>query len=196
MNNRLTKVIGPGRVIAATRDPAALKTAAASRAAAVFILAGDIIGIGAMVAAVREAGKPVFVHMELIEGLAGDQAGVRFIAQRVRPDGIITTRSHLIGLARKEGLITIQRLFIVDSQAVATGIAAASAGKPDAAEVLPGVIPRAVAEMSARLDVPIIAGGLIRSTSEIDEALKAGAHAVSLSMQGLWDYQPEVAVAR
>ncbi len=190
MSNRFAQVMGPGRVIAAVRDPGLLGAAAASRAAAVFILRGDILHIAEMVSAVREARKPVFVHLEFVEGLAGDQAGVRFLAERVRPDGIITTRSHVIGIGRKEGLITVQRLFIVDSQAVATGIAAASAARPDAVEVLPGVVPGVVSEMSERLDAPIIAGGLIRSRSEVDQALEAGARAVSLSTQALWDYQP------
>ena len=166
-----------------------LKRAAESRASAVFVVGGELVEIGRMVDMARSAGKPVFVHVDLIEGLAGDQAGIRFLAQAIRPDGIITTRQHLVSAGRRERLLTVQRLFIVDSQALATGVGAVNTARPDAVEVMPGIVPRVIAEVCARVEVPVIAGGLIQSAGEIDEALRAGARAVSLSKQELWGYR-------
>lgn len=191
MPGRFEDLLKGGRIIAAVRNADMLKRAAESQASAVFILGGELIEIGRMVEVAKAAKKPVFVHVDLIEGLAGDQAGIRFLAQEIKPDGIITTRHHLVGAARRERLVTIQRLFIVDSQALATGVSAVNAGRPDAVEVMPGIIPRVIAEACVRLDVPVIAGGLIRSAGEIDEALRAGACAASLSREELWGYRPQ-----
>lgn len=191
MPGRFEDLLRGGRVIAAVRNADMLKRAAESQASSVFILGGELIEIGRMVEMARSAKKPVFVHVDLIEGLAGDQAGIRFLARQIRPDGIITTRHHLVSVARRERLLTVQRLFIVDSQALATGVGAVSAGRPDAVEVMPGIIPRVIAEACVRLDVPVIAGGLIRSAGEIDEALRAGACAASLSREELWGYRPQ-----
>lgn len=191
MPGRFEDLLRGGRIIAAVRSADMLKRAVESQASAVFILGGELIEIGRMVDVARSARKPVFVHVDLIEGLAGDQAGIRFLARKIGPDGIITTRHHLVGVARKERLLTVQRLFIVDSQALATGVGAVNAGRPDAVEVMPGIIPRIIAEACVRLDVPIIAGGLIRSAAEVDEALKAGACAASLSREELWGYRSQ-----
>mgnify|MGYP002519961619 CR=1 FL=1 len=43
-----------------------------------------------------------------------------------------------------------------------------------------------ISRLKERVNVPIIAGGLIETKIEIDEALKAGAYAISTSNVGLW----------
>lgn len=188
MPGRFEDFLRGGRIIAAVRNADMLRRAVESQVSAVFMLGGELIEIGRMVDIARSAKKPVFVHVDLIEGLAGDQAGIRFLARQIRPEGIITTRQHLVNAAHKERLLAVQRLFIVDSQALATGVGTVNAGRPDAVEVMPGIMPRVIAEACARLDVPVIAGGLIQSAREIEQALRAGACAVSLSRQELWGY--------
>lgn len=190
MPSRFEQLLGERRVIAAVRTDETLHRAVSAPVKVVFILGGELVEIRRLVDTTRTAGKIVFVHVDLIEGLASDQAGIKFVAREVKPDGIITTRHHIVAIARKENLLTVQRLFIVDSQALATGVGAVSAGRPDAVEVMPGIIPRVITEACTKLSVPIIAGGLIRSAREIDEALRAGACAASLSMEELWGYKP------
>ncbi|MCI6291670.1 MAG: glycerol-3-phosphate responsive antiterminator, partial [Clostridiales bacterium] len=58
---------------------------------------------------------------------------------------------------------------------------------PDMAEVLPGIAPKAVRQLCAALDKPVIAGGMISEKSEILDALQAGALAVSVSDSRLWN---------
>ena len=60
-------------------------------------------------------------------------------------------------------------------------------GKPDFVEILPGIMPRVIAEISARTQVPVIAGGLLRDKADVMAAMRAGAAAVSTSAPSLWD---------
>src|SRR5690625_7958346 len=45
-----------------------------------------------------------------------DASGIRFLADEIGIDGIITNQKNFITHARKLGLLTIQRVFILDSR--------------------------------------------------------------------------------
>ena len=186
----LSEILGGNPIIAAVRRREDLEDALNSRAGAIFMLSGELSDLIEMVKAARLKGKPIFLHMELIGGLSQDMAAVKFVAQKAQPAGIITTRSHLISFAKKAGLLTIQRLFILDSLAVRTGITTALNTKPDAVEVLPGILPRMIRRLADEFKQPLIAGGLIESGDDILDALNAGAVAVSLSRKELWNFGP------
>ncbi|MGE5484310.1 MAG: glycerol-3-phosphate responsive antiterminator [Ignavibacteriales bacterium] len=175
-------------IIAAVRETQMLDTALKQNVGAIFMLCGEISDLKGIVSKCKAASKPVFIHLELVSGLSGDQAGMKYLAREVQPDGIITTKAHQVTLGVKEGLLTIQRLFALDSLAVKTGVSTAKSAKPDAVEVLPAVVPRAIAMVVSQLNCPVIAGGLIGTTEDIRAALAAGAIAVSLSKSQLWSH--------
>ena len=102
-------------------------------------------------------------------------------------DGIISTRPTLIRRARHRGLLTVQRAFILDSLSLTSLSGQLEQGKPDFVEILPGIMPRVIAEISARTQVPVIAGGLLRDKADVMAAMRAGAAAVSTSAPSLWD---------
>jgi len=54
-------------------------------------------------------------------------------------------------------------------------------------EILPGIMPRVITEISTRTRVPVIAGGLLRDKADVMAAMRAGASAVSTSAPELWD---------
>ena len=85
------------------------------------------------------------------------------------------------------GLLTVQRAFILDSLSLTSLSGQLEQGKPDFVEILPGIMPRVIAEISARTQVPVIAGGLLRDKADVMAAMRAGAAAVSTSAPGLWD---------
>ena len=58
---------------------------------------------------------------------------------------------------------------------------------PDMAEVLPGIAPKAIRALCEALNKPVIAGGLVSEPREIALALQAGASAVSVGDEKLWD---------
>ena len=103
------------------------------------------------------------------------------------PDGIISTHPSLIRRARHQGLLTIQRAFILDSLSLNNLSGQLEQGKPDFVEILPGIMPRVITEISTRTRVPVIAGGLLRDKADVMAAMRAGASAVSTSAPELWD---------
>lgn len=174
------------QTIAAVQREEDLELALGSEANIVFLLTGSIFNIQDLVDRVKNAGKHVFLHMEFIEGIAPDKSGVAYMAQHVKPTGIISTKSNLIRVAKDWKLMAIQRIFLIDRSAVARGIKAVEQSQPDAIEVMPGIMPRIIREMTNMTPLPIIAGGLVGNQEEIDEALRAGALAVSAGTSQLW----------
>lgn len=179
-------------VIAAVRDPGRVQAAAQSGAGAVFLLGGSIMMLPEMVDEARAQGKRVFAHLDLLDGLGHDVAAVEWCARYAKPDGLISTRAPLLRHARECGMMTIQRLFVMDSSAIAHGIKQLKQSKPDMIEVLPGLMPKAISALCAALPgAAVIAGGMITEPDEVHCALQAGAFGISSSEQRLWSYARE-----
>ncbi|MDT8862166.1 glycerol-3-phosphate responsive antiterminator [Alkalihalobacillus sp. MEB130] len=164
-----------------------IETAVKSQSNIVFIMKGDLLSTGEHIRQFKEAGKSVFIHMDFIEGLSNNKGGVRFVSKEWEPDGIITTKNQVIPIAKQAGLLTIQRSFMIDYNAFDRTVAMHHSLRPDAIEVLPGIIPRVIHELTEKIELPIIAGGLIKEKEEIMEALSAGALATSVGDPSLWN---------
>lgn len=179
-------------VIAAVRDldqdlPAALD----ARPRVVFMLGGSILDVGRAGAAVRAAGKLLFLHLDLVSGLGRDDAALEWLVREAAPAGLITTRTHQVGAVRRLGLLPVQRVFLLDTQSLGTGLEAVRHSRAEVVEVLPGIVPKAIRAVAARLHgATLIAGGLVRSHREVALALGAGAAAVSTSARALWAADP------
>jgi glycerol uptake operon antiterminator len=174
------------QTIAAVQKVEDMDRALESPANIIFLLVGSIFNLKELVDKIKAANKHVFIHMEFIEGIAMDRSGVTYVAQTIRPTGIISTKSNLIRGAKEAGIMAIQRIFLIDRSAVVRGIKAAEQSQPDAIEVMPGIMPRVIREMTDMTSLPIIAGGLVGNRREIEEALEAGALAVSAGASVLW----------
>ncbi len=173
-------------VIPAARTPEAVRRAADTPAAAIFLLGGSILTLPEMIRISHEGGKRAFVHIDLAEGLGRDEAAVRWCVENLHADGVISTKSGLLKAASELGAITIQRLFLMDSTSFEHGKRMLRNTPPHMAEVLPGIAPKAIRELCSALDKPVIAGGLITEPREIALALQAGATAVSVGDEKLW----------
>jgi len=177
-------------IIAAIRDIEKIDIALGKPIRCLFLLTGNILNIKYAVTHTKKAGKKVFIHVDLLEGVSKDGMGLKYIAEEIRPDGIITTRGNLISCAKNEGLFTIQRVFILDSLAKDTAEKSINQVDPDAVEILPGVIPKIIDKIHREVHYPVIAGGLIETMDEVEAAIKEGALAVSVSKEELWDEVP------
>lgn len=175
------------QVIAAVRSEEQLSLAVKSKADIIFLLAGNILQLEETMAIVKKSGKLAFLHLEFMEGISADKNGIKYIAQVLRPAGIISTRSQSISIAKDNGLMAIQRLFLIDSTALKNGTKTMMSSGADAVEVMPGIIPHIISELTELIPLPIIAGGLVRTQQEIDTALEAGALAVSVGDPALWN---------
>lgn len=133
----------------------------------------------------HEAGKKCFIHLDLAEGIGKDRSGIEYLKSK-GIDGIISTRTGTIKIARDLGLFTVQRFFIVDSRSVNTTIELWKTSKAQMIEIMPGCILKVIPKLKETVEVPIIAGGLIETEQEAVEAIKSGASAVSTGQRSLW----------
>lgn len=67
---QLLELLDVGPVIASVKDEAGLSAALKSDVGVIFLLFGDVLNIGEMVGRAHAAGKAVFVHLDLVDGLA------------------------------------------------------------------------------------------------------------------------------
>lgn len=135
----------------------------------------------------KRANKNVLIHFDLIQGLKADEYGMEYLIREINPYGILSTRGNVINLAKKNDLLAIQRMFLLDSLALEQNVKLSTRFQPDSIEVLPGLMPNIIKEISQKTNIPIIAGGLVRTKRELDQAFAAGAVAVSTSSVDLWN---------
>ncbi len=180
-----TQLLRTSKVVAAVKDANGLENVLASRCNIVFILHGDIVNIPGIVSKVKSASKLVFVHIDLIDGLASRDVAVDYIANNTRADGIISTKPNIIKCAKAYNLLTVQRFFILDSIAM-SNFGKQLSSSADAIEILPGVMPKIIKTLCRCVTKPIIAGGLITDSEDISSALNAGAAAISTSNRVIW----------
>ncbi|MTI96131.1 MAG: glycerol-3-phosphate responsive antiterminator [Firmicutes bacterium] len=173
-------------VVAAINDTNQLGEAIEAPPEIIFLLRGSIFELKDTVRRIHAAGKQVFVHFDLMEGYSRDMTALRHLQQTVGPDGVITTKGSLIKSARELGMNSIQRVFMIDSLSVESAIKSITATRPDAIELMPGLVPRVIAQVGRETRIPVIAGGLIESKEEIIATLKAGAVGISTSKADLW----------
>lgn len=173
-------------VIAAVKAREHAGVAAKSPVAVVFVLGGNILTMDGIMEELRQGQKMAFLHMDLIEGIGRDEAGLAYAAEHWKPAGIISTRAALVKKAKELGLLAVQRVFLLDSGSIRSGIQLIDQCRPDFVEVMPGVIPKAIGQFRGA-GRPVIAGGMVTARNEVIEALSAGALAVSTSSRELWD---------
>ena len=170
-------------VIAAIRDNK-WQSPLASPAEVLFCLEPHLSTIAERVTQAHQAGKLIFVHLDMAEGIGKDKEGVQYLAQ-CGVDGIISTRSQIIRFAKDLNLWTVQRFFALDSQGLDSIQEMLKSSHPHFMEIMPGVIPKVI-ERFATGSIPVIAGGLIETKAEITGALRGGAVAVSTGSEELW----------
>ena len=164
-----------------------LDAALEGRPGVLFVLRGNGLELAPVVHRIHSAGKLAAVHLDLVDGLSTDTAGVRWLV-RCGADAIISSQGQAVGSARAEGVVAIQRVLCSTRGALELGLAAVTRAQPDIVELLPGVILPEVADLVLpRLTVPLLAGGFIRAAADVRSVLAAGALAVTTSERALWN---------
>lgn len=133
-------------------------------------------------------GKKMIFHVDLIHGLKNDDYGTEYICQEFSPFGLISTKANVILKAKQRGVLSIQRMFLIDSHALGQSYRLIEKTQPDYIEVLPGTMPWMIKEVKEKTNIKILAGGLIRTPEEVKRAIESGADAVTTSKRELWDY--------
>ena len=158
--------------------------AIASPCEILFCLKSKLSTIKTEVEKAHTCQKLVFVHIDLAEGIGKDREGLEFLKQ-IGVDGIISTKNQLIRFAKELSLFTVQRFFALDSTGLDSVNEMLHSVSPDMIEIMPGVLGKVIKRF-ANGSLPVIAGGLIETKTEVTEALSNGAAAVSTGKRELW----------
>jgi len=150
----------------------------------VFYLKANLLTVKEKINMAHKLNKYVFINIDMAEGIGKDRFGVQILAN-LGADGIISTKTQLIKFAKEFNLLTVQRLFALDSQGVANMNAMIGMAKPDMIEIMPGTVYKIIKRMS-NCGIPLIAGGLLETKNEVTEALSNGAVSVSTGNPELW----------
>ena len=173
-------------VIPSVRNAEQFQSALKSNSPIVLVLFGDILSLPEMVKEAAAVGKGLFVHLDFIAGVGKDEVGIRFLS-RMGIVGLITTKAYLCHVIRDSGMIAIQRLFLMDSESLRTGINLAAKYKPDIIEVLPGIVPAFTIErIKKETKLAVFGGGLIQTSDDVQLAFDNGISAISTSNKELW----------
>jgi glycerol uptake operon antiterminator len=184
MTRKILSVLEDSPIIAAIKDKDGI-SASEIPSDVIFDLGANVMSIKTVISEAHSVGKTVFVHIDLAEGIGKDKYGIEFL-KSVGADGIISTKSSLLRYARELSMLTVKRIFLLDSQGVESAITEMKDGSADLVEIMPGIMPKMIARFSS-YGVPIIAGGLIETKAEITAALSSGAVAISTGKKVLWD---------
>ena len=173
-------------IIAAVKDIKNLELAITSPCEILFMLTGSIFNLKDVVESCRKNNKQVYIHVDLIEGFSHDATALQYIHENINPDGIISTKNNIVKIAKDLEMVAIQRIFIIDSLSMRNTIKSTHLLKPDAIEIMPGVMPKIISKIQSEIGEPVIAGGLITEKEDVIGALKAGAIGVSTTNTSVW----------
>lgn len=164
-----------------------LGAALVSNAPVVFILRGNGLALAPIVRRIHDAGKLVAVHVDLVGGLRADKSSVGWLGH-AGVDAVISSHGQLMPAIRHDGMTAILRLLLVRRSQLDTAVGAIGRSAPHIVEILPGVILPSVVGMLPPFEVPVLAGGFVRTQADVVAAMSAGALGVTTSSQALWGF--------
>lgn len=154
----------------------------------VFLLDGDINSLEqSLRLGLKYPDKCILAHIDLMQGIGKDAAGIRYL-KHLGLAGIISVKWQLLSYAKENNMLSVQRLFLIDSEAIRTGLKVIKKVTPDALEILPATVPRFVIEEFRRVtDLSILGGGLLQTEADVRTALANGLTAVTASRRSIWN---------
>ena len=90
-------------IIIAIKDEEDLARCLQNPKPVVFVLYGSVVSIPDIVRRLKEAGKTVFVDVDLLDGLSAREAAVEYLVGATEADGVISTKAALVRRAKALG---------------------------------------------------------------------------------------------
>lgn len=127
-----------------------------------------------MIKTLHDHNKLALVHIDMVHGVSSDEHGTEFVCQRLRADGIISSKTRIIEATKRSKKIAIQRMFLIDSKSIERGIETLQKSQPDIVEIMPAIAFRIIPYIISKIDIPLIGGGLLKSKEDVEEGLRVG----------------------
>lgn len=151
----------------------------------VFTLYGDISTILDIIQILKNSQKIVFVNVDMVSGFSSQNSVIDFLKHKTDVDGIISTKPHLLKYAKKEGLFTIHRFFILDSDSWRSIESQINISQADIINIAPGWT-KVINWTVTKYQIPVIGSGLICDKETVMDSLKAGALAICTTNHNVW----------
>lgn len=164
-----------------------LQLAIDSKASAIILINGKLNKLMEPDFQIYNKKKPILLHTDLIKGLSNDKESINFIKRYINPAGIVSTKSTMLRAAKSKGLITVQRIFLIDTNSLKSASESIRENDPDAVELMPAFVHPIFETIKNEIDKPIFLGGLLTKKEQILDVLKAGADGLSCSKSDLWN---------
>ena len=97
----IKEILERNPVIPAVKNDTYLNEAIESGSEIVFVIMSNLMNVKDIVNRLKDAGKIVFVHVDMIDGFSSSNCGVEYIRNYTRIDGIITTKHNIASFAKK-----------------------------------------------------------------------------------------------
>lgn len=128
-----------------------------------------------------------YVGIDHIDGIHADAAGLRYLAERMHINGIISNHPRILSLGKEFGLETVQRIFALDSTGLETALHSIEPEVVNILDISPAlVVPHITERLRVPLPRPFIASGLLLTSNHTQDVLNAGAVAVVVAREQLW----------
>lgn len=187
MAQTLIQSLGRYPVIASVKSADTLVKAMESKCPVLAILYGTVTNIDRIVSKAKQSGKQVLVNLDMVDGYSARPTVIDDLKSRCDVDGILSSKAPLVRAGKAAGLTVGQRFFVIDSFAYHQLLGVLKQSKPDFLEILPGCVPRVIGWIKEQSSIPIVAGGLVCDTRDVQAVLAAGATSVATSDQSLWN---------
>lgn len=178
------------KVIMAVRNMDELDRALLSSGKILFVVSGTIASIDLGIEKAKRAEKFLFLHLDMIEGMALTGVAIDYLKAKYAGDfGIITTKNGVVKQCYDEGIPVVKRVFALDSLSIDTIMEQREIiRRADAVEIMPGYVPDVVRRFKKAFpNKPVISGGLLEEKREILELFEAGSSAISTTCEELWE---------
>lgn len=163
-----------------------IELAAQNDAKAVFVLFGSVANICDIVKRLKACGKSVYVNVDMVEGFAPRNAVVDFLSENTEVDGIISSKTEILRYAKKNGLLSIHRFYILDSSSWRSIAKQLELSNSDIINITPGWT-KVIEWTVAAYKKPVISSGLVCDKEIVIENLNAGAIAICSTNHNVWN---------
>ncbi|MHB1953437.1 MAG: glycerol-3-phosphate responsive antiterminator [Sulfobacillus sp.] len=151
----------------------------------VHVAGGGLKTIKEFVQPLVNAQKTIWIHPDMIAGLAKDREGLDVLNALTAPAAIATSNLTLAHQVRQLRLKLVLRVFIHDTQSLESSLAAVDRLKPDVLCCLPAVVYPLIRHELNQRGIPVVAAGLVRSLLTRDHLIEMGA-TVEIGQPALW----------
>lgn len=147
----------------------------------------NLFDFSSLLESAHRQGFAVWVHIDHIDGINTDEAGIQYIAEYFHIQGVISHHPKTLALSKSFGLETMQRIYAVDSTGLETALESIDLDHVDILNICPAlVIPHIATFLKRTLPLPFIGSGLISTQEQIRTVLQAGAAGVTVLQSELW----------